>query len=471
MNAKHVFSILFSLFVFINLVFAQDETIPKLPSGPDGPGVFGAYYTQLKYTPEWDEPWRVSDHPDVVVRFDDGGHKFVFWRGTSFIPCWVTDTGVWYTNEFVERRGHHSENTEGCVEPMSDKQCRYSHVRVIESNDARVVVHWRYAPCDVNYEHPFTDKNTGWFDWVDEYYVIYPDATGVRAITVQSNGLDKWIEFQEAILINQPGTLPDENIELGAISIANMKGEHVTYFWDEDGGPEFDKNPARSNIFKVNLKGTRQPFAFVAPPSTDGNLITPYGGHGRNSCFNWWDHWPVSQDASDGRGATSSANPSHSSLCHIGLPGNATAEWESYSESEGMLTKLMIHGMTDKPVEEIVPLAKSWMYAPELKLNGDGFTSSGYDQTQMAYLIESKSDEAGSLGLTIEASPESPSVNPAFVIKNWGERKAWLQINGKKIEWDKDHRCGIEYRLDSTDLIVWLNHQSEESVTLTFNPL
>ena len=115
----------------------QSADVPKLPSGPLGSGSFGAMYTQLKFTPEWDAPWRVSDHPDVVVRFDDGGHRFVFWRGTSFIPCWVNDRGVWYTNEFVERRGHHSPNTDGCVEPMSDKQCRFSHVRVIESNDAR----------------------------------------------------------------------------------------------------------------------------------------------------------------------------------------------------------------------------------------------------------------------------------------------------------------------------------------------
>lgn len=145
-----------------NLLFSQIEETPKLPSGPSGPGTFGAYYTHLNYTPEWDQHWRVDDHPDVVVRFEDGGHKFVFWRGTSYIPCWVTDNDIWYTNEFVERRGNHSPNTEGCVEPMSDKQCRYSHVRVIESNEARVVIHWRYAPVDVRYEHAFIDRKPLW---------------------------------------------------------------------------------------------------------------------------------------------------------------------------------------------------------------------------------------------------------------------------------------------------------------------
>lgn len=264
-NLRNHLCLIVATYLIAGVALAQTD-LPQLPSGPPGPGPFGAFYDHLEYDQEWDKPWRVVDHPDVVVRFDDGGHRFVFWRGTSYIPCWVTDTGVWYTNEFVERRGVHSANTEGCVEPMSDKQCRYSHVRIIESNDARVVIHWRYAPIDVSYEHPFIDQRTGWFDWVDEYYVIYPDATGVRSITVRSTNLNKWVEFQEGIVVNQPGTLPHENIEKGAVSVANMEGEHKTYYWDENGAPPFDENPPRANIYKINLKGERKPFALVAPP-------------------------------------------------------------------------------------------------------------------------------------------------------------------------------------------------------------
>jgi hypothetical protein len=464
--------LLIAAFLPSNLAWSQDEEHPKLPSGPDGPGSFGAYYAHLKYTPEWDKPWRVDDHPDVVVRFDEGGHKFVFWRGTSYIPCWVTDTDVWYTNEFVERRGAHSPNTEGCVEPMSDKQCRFSHVRIIESNDARVVVHWRYAPVDVRYEHPFIDQRTGWFDWVDEYYVIYPDATGIREINVQSNGLDKWIEFQEAIVVNQPGTLPDDNIELGAVSIANMNGEHITYYWNEEGGPEFNENPPHSNIFKVNLKGSLQPFALVAPPKGDGNLITSYEGHGLNSHFNWWDHWPVSMDASDGRGARSAEKPSHSSLCHFALPGNSTAQWEPYEESENKVTKLMMHGMTEKKVEEIVPIAKSWLFPCALMLSSSSYESLGYDPPQMAYVIEKTDPESASpLTFTLEASEESPLVNPAFVIRNWGNREVELILNGTVLKRGTDFRYGIEQKLEGTDLVVWIRKESSEPVSLSLKPI
>jgi hypothetical protein len=455
--------------------------LPKLPSGPPGPGRFGASYAHLKYSPEWDKPWRVGDHPDVVVRFDDGGHRFVFWRGTSFIPCWVTDTGVWYTNEFVERRGHHSPNTEGCVEPMSDKQCRFSHVRIIESNDARVVVHWRYAPIDVRYEHPFTDPLTGWSDWVDEYYTIYPNAVGVRKITAQTSRPDLWMEFQEAIVVNQPGTLPDDNIEYGAVSLCNMAGESKTYVWTEDGGPDFD-GPENCNIMKINLKGSLQTFAFAPPPEVEGRMITPYEGHGRRSHFNWWDHWPVSQVASDGRGATSAERPSHSSLCHIALHEPET--WKPYAISDTMITKIMVHGMTDKPVEGLVPLAKSWLQPAPISVSL-GYLSATYDPTQLAYVITRTGTAAGVAGdgevhnvpfaseLTLElaASEESPAINPAFVIKGWGERDAELTLNGNKVERGKNLRLGHSYGLEGTDLIVWIKTESTRPIKLTLSPV
>jgi len=42
-------------------------SVRTLPSGPPGPGRFGAYYTTLKYYDAWDAPWRVGEHADVIV--------------------------------------------------------------------------------------------------------------------------------------------------------------------------------------------------------------------------------------------------------------------------------------------------------------------------------------------------------------------------------------------------------------------
>ena len=441
----------------------------RLPSGSKSKNKFGAYYTTLKYNLDWDKHWRIGDFADVVVNFGQPGYKFVFWRGTSYIPCWVTETGIWYTNEFVERRGFHSPNTEGCVEPMSDKQCRYSHARIIESSDARVVVHWRYAPVDVHYEHPFTDAVTGWSDWVDEVYTLYPSGVGVREITVKTNRPDLWMEFQEAIVINQPGTMPEDNIEAGAISLANMDGQSKTYYWTEEGGPEFEEGPDHASIMKVNLKAEYSPFALVAPPTEDGNLITSYLGHAPTSIFNFWDHWPVSQDASDGRTATSAARPSHSSLGHIGLPGNADVEWKPYRAEGISRTKIMLHGMTNKTVESLVPLAKSWLNAPDLKIKEGKFCSIGYDPAQAAYIIESSaSDSPETLSFLLAANKQSPIINPAFVIRDWDFKDIQVKLDGEILKEGKDLRLGHPETIEEKTIIVWIRHQAEKETEFMF---
>ena len=72
---------------------------------------------------------------------------------------------------------------------MQDPHCLYSHVRIIENTDARVVVHWRYAPVSAHNHLWNVDPKTGFACWVDEYYTIYPDAAGVRNVTWQSGTL------------------------------------------------------------------------------------------------------------------------------------------------------------------------------------------------------------------------------------------------------------------------------------------
>lgn len=465
---KHV-SVLkaFALVTLFLSTTAHPADLPKMPSGPEGPGRFGAYYTTLEYEEAWDTPWRVGPHADVVVRFDDGGHRFVFWRGTSYIPCWVTDTGIWYTNEFVERSGADCPNVRGCCEPMSDKQCRYSHVRIIENTDARAVIHWRYAPVDVNYNHPFIDPETGWSDWVDEYYYLYPDATGVRKITAHTSAPEKWMEWHEAIVLNQPGTVPEDNIELDAVSVANMKGESMTFTWTNRGAPSFDAQPVNSNILKVNLKAEKSPFAII-PSSTASTdpVITPFRGRGKGSFFNFWDHWPVSTDASDGRLAQSAKRPSHSSLVHIAHQRDDL--WPFYAQGPNRRTKVMLHGMTRLEVSDLVSLAKSWENPPELKVTGGDFTSLGYDQSEGAYHLERTGSGTVPLAFSLSADVEHPVINPAFVVRDWGQVDVGVTLEGKDLERGEDFRFGHRHTLAGTDLIVWLKVESIQELSITF---
>jgi hypothetical protein len=436
----------------------------RLPSGPKGAGRFGAYYETLKYSPTWDKLWKVSRHADVVVRFNEFDHRFVFWRGTSYIPHWATYDGAWYTNEFFERRGHLGGCNSMC-EPMSDKQCRYSHVRIVESNPARVVVHWRYSPIDLDYQHPYRDEMTGWGDWVDEYYTIYPDSIGVRKATIHTGSpAEHWIEYQEGIVVNQPGTIPEDNINFDAVSFANLKGESKTYVWTERGGPPLRGAPDQPCIQVINFKNPYKPFTVVNP---DGVRIKVYGGHGRNSYFNWWNHWPVAQEKSDTTEATSAVRPSHSSLTHI--------EWKQYSQEGSSRTWIMLHGMTNKPAGQLAPLAKSWLYAPELVLQ-EGLSdaeaaSEGYDPTQRAYVLKCRRpDKPSTLQLRLAAGEDSPVVNPAFVIKGWGRSGVSLKVNDKKIPKGKDFRFGHRTSLEGTDLVMWFKAESTKPLQISLAP-
>ncbi|MDP6751427.1 MAG: Calx-beta domain-containing protein [Candidatus Poribacteria bacterium] len=167
--------------------------IPVFPEGLSEPGPFGAYYTHLKYTKLWDELWCVGKYADIVVQFDDYPCRLLFWRGTGNVPHWSNEQNRWYSNQFVERGAGDAGLAGCCCEPMQDHECRYSHARIISSHDARAVIHWRYAPCDKYYRHPFVDE-TGWGDWIDEYYTIYPDTVSVRKATLYTSEPDKFNE-------------------------------------------------------------------------------------------------------------------------------------------------------------------------------------------------------------------------------------------------------------------------------------
>jgi Concanavalin A-like lectin/glucanases superfamily len=424
---------------------------PVLPSGPPGAGRFGAFYTTLKYDDMWDEPRRVAPDSDVVVRFDLAPIRMVFWQGTNYGGDWVTENNKWYTDEFLETGGPvDCPGGEDC-EPMSDKQNRYSRVRILESTDARAVVHWRYGLCEVvNYSCANPDPNTGWTDWADEYFTIYPDGVAVRKQVLWTSNFKNWHEFQETIIINGPGTRPEDNIQPEALTIGNMAGETMTYSWEKGPPPRNMPTPEHPNIQTVNLKSEWKPFQIVAPANSS---ITAYTGEVTYSMFEWWNHWPVAQVRSSGISAVAPDRPSHSSLSHI--------YWDPYSQTHNTMTKLLLDGLTTKSAKELIPLARSWLSPPSLEISGTGFQKQGYDPAQRAFVIVRQSASSPSqLRLLLQASPESPLLNPAFVIRNWGDKEPTLVIDGKPTPRGSVFRYGLIPTLDGGDLVVWLKMDS-----------
>lgn len=441
---------------------------PKMPSGPPGAGRFGAYYATLKFQDTWDRPRRIGPQSDVVVRFDEAPIRLVFWQGTNYIPAWVTENDKWYTDEFLETGGSGCPDGGDC-EPMSDKQSRYSHVSIIENNDARVVVHWRYALNEVeHYLGAWPDPFTGWFDWADEYWTVYPDGVAVRKQVIHSSALDKGHEFQETIVLNQPGTRPGDNINLDALTLENMQGQTATYTWqakapnvfDYPHGPKKADKPEGANIQMVNLKSEWKPFQIVSP---DHSRFSIYGGEKTYFTFECWNHWPVAQIASSGRPCVAPDRASHTSLSHI--------HWKVYSRTPESMTKIMLDGLTSQSATHLLPLAKSWISPPQMSVTGGGYTSKGYDPAQRAFVIERQpGSQPAALEVTFQASADSPLYDPAVVVKNWGTEGARLKINGKTVTWGKENRMGHIHRLDGADLVVWLEKRSQAPLKIVLTP-
>jgi len=433
-----------------------------MPSASKDLGEFGASYERLKYYPEWDSLWPVSSDPDVVVQFDDSPVRVVFWRGTRYSPVWAMDTYHWMADQSIEN----FNNQDGCIEHMLDPHCRYSHVRIIENNNARVVVHWRYCPTSANGNHSQVDPITGWEDWVDEYYTIYPDQVGIRKVILHTRGHS--LHPEELIVLCHPGQRPEDVVNLKALTLANLKGQTHTYNWKEktprvredERYLHFGNKPKEKPvILMVNMKSEYKPFQVFETESQ----VKIFGIEHRKgiSHFPWWNHWPVAQIPSDGRYCQAPDRASHFSLAWGGPPphkGEDDSFWWAW-----------IYGATPDSVESIVPLARSWIMPPKLNLISEDYKSLGFDQTQRCYVISkiTEKENNNKLEIILKADSESPVYHPAFLIKGWGEGKVSLKLDGKTTLSNKKYRTGHLRRLDRNDLIVWLDIEREAQLKIT----
>jgi hypothetical protein len=451
-----------------------------MPSGPAGPGRFGAYYTKLKFYEEWDALFRVGDYSDVVVQFDKSPVRVVFWRGTRYSPAWVMENGQWMADQSAE----YFDTISGCFEHMIDPHCLYSHVRIIENSDARVVVHWRYIPVSVRKQLSQVDEKSGWSDCVDEYYTFYPDGVGIRKVVQYTSG--EPLGPSEAIAFCQPGTTPEDNVNLDAMTLVNLKGESHVYSW-ANGAPVFKKgeNPENPVIQIVNLKSKNKPFMIFEP----GNNMAVYGIEQRPdaSHFPWWNHWPVAQLPSDGRYCQAPDRASHFSLAWGGPPfhneeGKVIKARES--GSEGSLNQAdpkmktvntywssWIYGASTKSPEELAMLARSWAQPPVLTIAGSDFITRGYDLTQRAYIIETLGNTVDHLDIELAGSYESPVVNVCFVIKGWITDDVSVKVDGRILKKKDEFSAGIVRTLEKDDLILWINMKSVKSSKIQISQL
>lgn len=392
-----------------------------LPGEVDGKNAdyFGASYTTLKFHELWDNMWRPSDYPDVVVKFDELPVSIVYWRGINYGPSYVTENNIWMSDQSSETGTEY-----GCAEHMADKQNRYSHVRLIENTPARVVVHWRYASADITYT--FSAEKA----WTDEYHYIYPDGSLLRYVHWYTGEEG----FQDLQFLTAPGQKQEDVIELQAMTIANTEGDIQEMDWS-DGIPRSEIDHA--TIALINFKSEYDVFA-VFPKETRG--ITAWGVRERATPDTYfagpWNHWPVGQMPNDGNYAMNTDRVSSSAI------GGSNPR------------KMAMYGFTNENIQTLVPFDKSWNYAPGIS-DLKGAENMSYKREKKAYSCLTGSSE---IYFTIDASEDNPLHNPCFEIENWNSKqKAGLEINGKKVSEDKLFRQGISLNENGKErLIIWL---------------
>lgn len=427
-------------------VSAPDIQPRRLPTIEKNPGRFGAFYTKLKYYDGWDNLWPVDQDPDIVVCFDNSPVKFIFWRGVRYGPCWVSENENWMTDQSLETWANGINDTEGCFEHMQDRHCRFSHVRIIENNGARAVVHWRYAPVSSHGNTWMPDPKTGWGCWVDEYYTIYPDGSAVRKVSWNKGTTGRAIQYQESLPVTQPGQRSADLLENDYVQVADYEYNTRAVSVDPSKKPS-DWNRDYT-IQQFQFKSQNKPYICFEP--------------GNRMWVRWIDggynHFPVNQARCDGRWARTLDRPTHimSSPCSDPV----------LHEQGNRLFWYALYGMNTMTTTELVTFGRSWAYAPELS-TGSGFASKGYDRSQRCYQVENTSGKSSSCEMTLKGSKDSPVLNPAFCIKNWYANGAQILVNGKAYV---NCRAGINRELEGNDLVVFVNINEVVPVNITILP-
>jgi hypothetical protein len=413
-----------------------------LPAGPEQSPGFGAEYTKLKYSPEWDGLWRVGDYTDILVTFDDKPWRYVFWRGTRYLPSLVTGFGpgaIWSNDQGPE---HYNGQ---CYEHMSDMLCRFSNARIIHNSQARTLVHWRNSSVSIDYKWPMTDEN-GWGIWTDEYWTIYPDGISIRHQVVHNNTSKRITgELNQNEVLHQPGQTTDNVLHDAAVIIASTDGQTETRYHSV---PERRKLPENWNLQYLNLKSKTKQFEIGEIGSRSHTILHS------DTYWRGWNHYPVQLIPSDGTRIHAYDRPA--STC--------PATFFELQHKDGQNIEAMVmYGLTDKKVEELTSLNRSWNFAPDV-IDTKGCQYKGYEKRERAFMFSFRNN---AVEFTIKATKEQPLENPAFVIANWPADYAGisLKMNGRKKTRDGDYKAGIEMGTDgSYALVIWMEYSSTRTV-------
>jgi hypothetical protein len=444
-----------------------------LVRNPSGKPRFGATYERLRYdapisvrepgtgkfsSASYQDGWN-PELRDVVVWLPNGG-RFIFWRGSSYIPFWagLHNTGACY--EWAEIISQ-PKGAVDCVEPLMDKELRYGRVEIIESTSARVHVRWSYQSTDFNYKV--------WGDVVVEDYFFYPDGFGTRVVNLKSDPKNDY-ELSEFIILTPQGAFPFAVLPDDPVDALYLDGrKHHFRFPNSTATDAAARERDKENvpaIYRLRLgKNERLSAVYFSPNETrlPGVVFAPFfdGGQMVTPCY-WGSHWPLARGNSTGSKIDDriEVTPTHSSVMSWAghrpapLASGELITLDSLGRSRSMNVRrwAWLIGMSDATDAGLIDRAKSFATPPSLELRGARLSFAGYVPERRAIRLEGIAND-----IRITINPAGPCLNPVVEFASAPGAISQITLAGRPL--DVEH-----YAWDGRTL--WLDATIETSTEL-----
>jgi hypothetical protein len=387
---------------------------------------------------------------DVVVWLPNGA-RFVFWRGSSYIPFWAGqhNTGACYEwAEMISQPG----GAVDCVEPLMDKELRYGRVEIVESTAARVHVRWSYQSTDFHYQV--------WGDAAVEDYYFYPDGFGTRVVNLEADPKNDY-ELSEFIILTPQGAYPFAVLPDDPVDALFLDGRTRTFrFPNPAGNPARKPEPADvPAIYRLRLHQqeglaavsfnpnlTTMPPVVFAPFFDRGEMVTP--------CY-WGSHWPLARGNSTGRTIDDrlALTPCHNSVMSwagsrpVPLRSANLVTLDALGRSRPMTARqwAWLIGMTDATDGRLLAWARSFATPPSLDLRGARLGFDGYVPERRAIRLTAEGRE---VAITIKPGP--PCVNPVFEFEGVPKGELQVSLGGRPVDAGRYAWDGRTLWLDAT---------------------
>lgn len=452
------------------VVLWQKKIPAMLVSKPPRWPRFGATATKLRYdapisvrnndgtfsTMDYATAWN-PQLQDVLVSLPNGT-RFVFWRGSCYVPFWAGRHNTGLSYEWAETTPPADGFTDS-VEPLMDKELRYGRVEIVESTAARVHVRWRYQSCDFKYKV--------WGDSAVEDFYFYPDGFGTRVLTLQS-ALDGNYELSEFIILTPQDAYPFSVLPTNIVDILFLDGEKRQITFPYVAARQKAKMQSRDlpAVFRVRLHQDDPMTAIYFHP--EDRLLPPvvYGafqdaGRVVTPCY-WGSHWPLARGQTTG-GAINDrihATPAHNSVmtwANQRPPPLRDARLEAVdtlgrSKPMRVQTWAWLIGLSDETDERVLTWARSYSSPPTLELSGARLDSEPFAPERRAIRLVAEAPT-----VTLKLRPAGVCVNPVFEIRNAPSRLSRVVLNGSSLSRDN-------WAWDGKTL--WLNMTLNEPATL-----